>query len=178
MSWNRLSTIRLSLALLQLVLVVRMHFIVSRHWTVSLLVDRSVGILGWILFWNYHLSFWVWLVLSVILGMEVGTLLKSWAIAVLHFVIVLSSLGGLITLIIIRALSPGRIIDAVFVVFISFVFVGNCTFFVFTWLSYFTRRLIIVNLDNTSLIGLLSKNLYLTVNTALLRTLLLLILKD
>lgn len=70
MTWQRLSIIRL---LLQLVLVVRMNFIVGGHWTVSLLVDRSIGILIWILFDNYHL-FWVWLILSVILSMEISLL--------------------------------------------------------------------------------------------------------
>ena len=146
----------LTLVLLQLVLVVRMHFVVGSHRTVCLLIDSSFGILVWLLFGNYNL-FRVLLMLTVILRMEIGTLLECWSISIVfHFVIALSSLGRLITLLI-WTLSSGRIVYAVFVLLISFVFIGNViSFLMLTWLSQvrtFVRWFVIVHLNNTSLVG-------------------------
>lgn len=146
----------LTLVLLQLVLVVRMHFVVGGHRTVCLMIDSSFGILIWLLFRDYNL-FRVLLMLTVILSMEIGILLLRWSISIVfHFVVILSSLGRLITLLI-WTLPSRRIIYTVFVLLISLVFIGNVvSLLILTRLSHvrtFVGWFVIVHLDNTSLFG-------------------------
>lgn len=146
----------LTLVLLQLVLVVRMHFVVSSHRTVCLVITSSFGILVWLLFGNYNLL-WVLLVLTVILSMEIWPLLQRFSISIVfHFVVILSSLGRLITLLI-WTLSSRRIIYAVFILLINLVFIGNVvSLLMLTRLSHvgtFVRWFVIVHFYNTSLVG-------------------------
>jgi len=178
------SIIRFALIVLQLVLVVRVHFIVSSHGTMSLLIHCSIRILILrTLFLYDHLILHLWInVLSMILSVKVRRLLQSRAISIfIYFVIVLSSLRGLIALLV-WALSSGRIVDAVFVLFIL-VFVSYSTlFYLVGRLSHvliLVWRLIRINLNHSSLVRrrLLTQYLNLTVNSAWLIDLLFFIFK-
>lgn len=149
--WNSL----LPWVLLKLVLVVRMMLVVGSHRAVSLICLRS---LIWIrvLFLDLHIYNLSITILSIILSVEIGWILQSRTIPiVIHLVVVLPSLARLITLLI-GTLSPRRIVDAIFVMSISFI-VGKSSFFVFAGVSnvlVLDWWLIIIYFDDTSLVTL------------------------
>ena len=156
-TWRRLSVF--TLVLLKLVLVIWVHFIVCSHWTMSLICFRSL-IWIWALFLDLHvlnfLGIWI-TIFPIILSVKISWILQRRPITiVIYFVIVLSSLRSLVALLIlIGALSSRWIIDAVFVLFVLFIVGDGGAFFVLVGIANvgaLVWRLIVVNLDDTSLV--------------------------
>ena len=164
-------------SLIKLVLIIRWDFIISSHWTMSLLINLPIRILNWVLF-QHHL--WI-IVLPMIFRMEItGILYRRTIPRVFHLiVVVLPSLACLVTLLI-WLISSWWIIYTVFILSILFI-IRNV--FVLTTLSNiaaFDWWFVVVYLYHSSLIvdswRLLSKDFHLAICGALLVNLLFFIL--
>ena len=159
----------LALILLKLVLVVGVHFVVGCHRTVSLICFRSLIWIGGLLMDLHILHFLAWItILPVVLGVKISGILQSWPISIfIHFVIVLSSLGRLVALLIVT-LSSWWVVDTIFVLFVSFI-ISDRTFFVFAGVSnilILVWRLVVIHLDNASFVRNLILDFHLAVDGA------------
>lgn len=132
------------LIFLKLILIILSLLMTCCHWAVSLLINLCFWILVRILLGHHHLLFRI---LTIILSVEVSRC----SISIIIYSI-LSPLWCLITMLLVLRFSPRRVIDAILIDFILFIFIAIRPFVA---LPILTRWLIIIYFNHTSFLSIL-----------------------